>query len=398
MSTVKFIVPGEYWDSQIYQGRLYLFARDGTLRTINWDHLIDGIGVPERLRLALECAFRRSDYLYGEEWELFFSDPEIKSIIVEKFDALAEKAIQPSKKLLKSSEIKEQDSPFPFPHADSVIYNKNMYVVGESGLWRSTCSRRGHGTNPVSSRPERKWDCPTTSVAAAYGALALATGKEGLWEFDLKNLRYSLSDDEGDPAQLSKRDCDACEWMYFSVYGTSYVKGGFLAEYKKSDDHAGDYLEREFSKIVSSDQIFDETGYSWGTRDKIYLVRGSQVLVARYNPYADEGTIGDIHQISIAGWKGEFVSGGVGTFGAIFEYDNAIVVMPSEGDNVTLAGEPINWRVFPGSRYYQNHLHVIYDDRLEIHSFNQDYFVKQADKLFGSRAITNQARMPRRQL
>ena len=32
---------------------------------------------------------------------------------------------------------------------------------------------------------------------------------------------------------------------------------------------------------------------------------------------------------------------------------------------------------------YENHLHVILDDKIEIHSFNQDYFLNQEEKKMG---------------
>ena len=32
---------------------------------------------------------------------------------------------------------------------------------------------------------------------------------------------------------------------------------------------------------------------------------------------------------------------------------------------------------------YENHLHVILDDRIEIYSFNHDYFLNQEDKEIG---------------
>lgn len=382
MQTIKLTIPGAFWDSQIYQGRLYLFERDGGLRTIDWDKLIDGIPVPDRLNLALQCAFKRSDYLYGTEWDLLFSDPDVKATITAKFASLTTHEIEPGKKLLRSSEIKKQSNPFPFPHADSTIYKKALYVVGSEGLWRSNCSRRG--VNPISSRPQRQWDCPTISVAAAYGALALAAGSEGLWTRNLDS--FTVWDDDEELTQLSTHDCDACEYMYFSVYGSSYLQGGFLAEYEAPEkSYSQDHFERKFSRILPASEIFNEPGQSWGTRDKIYLAHNSHVLVATYNPYSRGEKLTNARRINIAPWKGDLVSGGVCTFGAIFEYDNAIVIIPSAGNNVTLIGEPVNWRVFPNSRQYQNHLHVIYEDRIEIHSFNQDYFVEQSQKDFGSR-------------
>ena len=166
-----------------------------------------------------------------------------------------------------------------------------------------------------------------------------------------------------------------------------------MAEFERGETtgtrYRSDGIERTFERVITDRDIFNEQGYSWGTRDKIYQARNREITVARYRPYNEENRIERLTTIPIAAWKGDLVSGGVASFGAIIEYDNAIVVLPSDGDPVTLPGEPVNWRVFPNSRFYQNHLHVIYEDEITIYSFNHDYFVQQDVKIFGSRAITN---------
>ena len=60
-----------------------------------------------------------------------------------------------------------------------------------------------------------------------------------------------------------------------------------------------------------------------------------------------------------------------------------MVVYPSVGPPITLPGEPVNWRAFPRARHYQNQLHVVRDDHLEVLSFNHDYLVDQDSKRLG---------------
>ena len=60
MQPLRLIVPGEYWDSHIYSGRLFLFLRDGSIKGLNWDRIIEEWPLKEdRLRLAMQCAFQR---------------------------------------------------------------------------------------------------------------------------------------------------------------------------------------------------------------------------------------------------------------------------------------------------------------------------------------------------
>lgn len=72
MQPIKLTIAGEYWDSQIYQGILYLFTRDGAIKTVNWDPLVDGLSTGQSLRLAASCAFQRSDYLYNSNFQMKF--------------------------------------------------------------------------------------------------------------------------------------------------------------------------------------------------------------------------------------------------------------------------------------------------------------------------------------
>ena len=382
MHPVKIQIYGNFWDTQIYRGQLYLFTQSGSIRTINWDSLVNSFDLPLKLRLAIECAFRRSDYLYGSYWDLFFSDPEIKTALVRKFEQLADTPLTIDNHSLIKHEIKQQDNPFPFPHADAITYGLNMYVVGQSGVWRGSCNRRTK--YPLSTKAERKWDCPVRDISASYGSLSLSTGPEGLWETPVGTAFYHT---DSNPKQITSLECDASEWMYYSIYGSAYESGGFLAEFGKpaAFTSPGEPAARVLSRVVSNETIFKNEGYSWGTRDKIYQARNNEIQIARYQPYGkDDEPLKYIASVPIQPWKGNLVSGGVAAFGTILEYDNALLVIPSEGEIVTIPGEPINWRIFPRSSYYQNHLHIVYDDRIEIVSFNHDYFVHQSEKLFGS--------------
>jgi hypothetical protein len=382
MEPVKLTLPGQFWDSYLYKGRLYLFQRDGAVLALNWDNLISGLRLPRGARLAAECALRRSDYLYGADFSLFFSDTDIRRQVTRKFQALAGIELTISQRMIHECLVGAQDNPFPFPHNDLTIYAEMMHVVGLAGVYKATCNKRTR--YPISTKVYRSWDAPSFSVAASYGSLALAAGDEGLWEQGVQSYAY-FDDDRRQPSQLSKAECGGCNWMFYSIYGSSY-DGGYLAEFKKTQHSPREYT-REFSGVRSEADIFREQGYSWGTRDKAYLAGHGQIKVAVYQPYDEEEPFKLLDPIHIQPWKGSIVRAGVASFGTIAEYENAIVVLSSDGRTYTIVGEPINWRVYPNSHHYQNQLHVCFDDRIEIFSFNQDYFVDQQDKVFGSRPL-----------
>ena len=99
----------------------------------------------------------------------------------------------------------------------------------------------------------------------------------------------------------------------------------------------------------------------------------------------DENYFSKKNVFQFQAWKGKIIKGGNAYFGTIIECENAIVVLTGEKEFFNIPGSATRWRVYPRSFNYENHLHVIKDDRLEIYSFNNDYFRDQYDKNFGIR-------------
>lgn len=380
MQPLRLTIPGEYWDSYIYKGRLYLFCVDGTILTLNWDRLIGSWSIAEDLRIALVCAFLRSDYLYLKSVQDLLRDPEIRRVMSNKFAKIANMRLEVEQPARSSCLLGEQENPFPFPHSDLEIYGSQLYSGSVDGVFVGSCG--GRTIRPVSTKPTKKWDGPALGISAGYGALGIASGSEGLFQLDLDSYGG-----RADPQRLSDTTCFACNWVYYSLFASG-VGSGYLAEFtrERGMDSVDEYKVRRFQGLSSAQQIFGSTGQAWGARDRLCQAQQRSIKVVKYEPWAKEQDLylqdlGDIH---FEAWKGDIVAGRNASFGTIVELDQALVVIPSEGESVTLPGEPVNWRVFPRSIHYQNQLHVVHDDKLEILSFNQDYLVDQDRKLSGS--------------
>lgn len=387
MQPLKMTIPGRFWDTQLYSGRLYLFDLEGRLTTVDWDRFITEWEIHEDLRLPLECGFLRGDLLYGDKWATVFKHRNMREFISHLFGELAGHRDLIADYGVSRATIREQDSPFPFPHTDATIFKNRMYVTAQSGLFESACNKaRG---NPVSRNSTRLWDCPTLSVTASYSALSLAGGSEGLYEYSLDDVFHFGSS----PELVESRNCVSSNWTYFSIYGSSHRDGGFLVAYENArDEYNVDPRRAERRKLstLTQEELFTEQGYSWGYRNRLCLVRSGGVQLLSYYPFGKgddwHDQIEDLGFVRLRPWKGNVVSGAVTPFGVVIECENAVVVVPSDGsDPVTLKGEPVNWRVFPRSKHYQNQLHIVYEDRLEIWSFNHDYFVNQEEKVLGTK-------------
>ena len=41
MQALKLTLPGDYWDVQIYRGRLHLWTMAGSILTLDWERLVE---------------------------------------------------------------------------------------------------------------------------------------------------------------------------------------------------------------------------------------------------------------------------------------------------------------------------------------------------------------------
>lgn len=392
MQPLKLVIPGAYWDSQLYEGRLYLFGRSGDILSINWDSLIRSFRISESLVLAITCAFQRSDYLYGVVAAGLMKDPEIRSVMRTKFSQLARIPLEISTQRISQHIAGRQDNPFPFPHTDSEIYARRIYVSSKSGIGVASCNKQTR--YPVSTRTRRLWDAPALGISASYGSLAIAAGSEGLFERKIVSYEWEEIDDSSEPKRISPGHCTDCGWAFYSVFGSSSLGTGILASYAREHVEADPrYRRRRFDRLIQDSEIFGDeplaaqTKYSWASQDKICRALDGAIEVARYTPWEHDRQIERLGTLRIDRAPGNLVSAAVALFGTVLEFDSALVVIPSSGRSLQFSGEPVNWRVFPRSKHYENHLHIVYGDRIEMLSFNHDYLVDQEQKLSGTRYL-----------
>jgi len=359
---------------------------DGTVASFVWNKLLASCKVSPYRKLAFRCAFERSDLLYGDNWTTIFHDKEVRKLITKKFVSLSENGPVVAE-WYGSSCIKRQDNPFPFPHADSTIYKNTLYVASPSGVHRTKCQR--NKGNPINKNAEKCWDCATLSIRANYGSLALAAGSEGLFELPVNTYAESRAN----PECIERRNCIEVNWTYFSIYGSSHLESGFFTAYENvRDEYNVDPTRSERRKLKTIDalDLFKNSGYSWGYLNRLCMAREGGVQTLNYDVYCkDEDPIAAITDLGFTNVNldyGSVISGAISAFGVIIECEKAIIVVPSDGsDAIPIVGEIISWRIFPRSKYYQNQIHIVFDDRLEVVSFNHDYFVDQSAKPLGTK-------------
>lgn len=401
MQPVKISIHGDFMDCQIYRGRLYLWTFDGKLKVYNWYDLVNSLPNSSRDALPLKFCFLDGNYLYKSDLVDLFHDKDFKKILIDKFSLLSKQNYELTENQADEFLYGQQDAPSNLLATDTEIYGNALYYINEQGLF-STAAHRNNKKYPVSSRPTKLWDCNLLAIKAnKYPQLALSGGSEGLFEYDL-SLKYRSVWNLKDPAQVSNKHSSFANYTYWSIYNTSLVESSYMALFDLNEvefdnenfdiyDLGKPQYKREFKEEITEGKIFktqsNRNFLSWGVDDKIYRATddGFEIVKFRNNPNLEKGEqqFTQVQNLNLQAWKGKVIGGGTSYYGTILECENALVVLLSNGQSKTIEGPITRWRVYPRSMNYQNHLHVIKDDRIEIYSFNQDYFLDQNEKLIG---------------
>ena len=430
MQPLELSIPGDFWDVQIYSGRLYLWHYDGRLSVYDWEKLVELAYPKASQSLAVKAAWLRGNSLYHPDVLAVFEDPAFRKLLEKELAKLTAEAPVITPKMLEKSLYGEQDNPVKELPTDTEIFDNRLYLVTYGGLWSAT-AHRNNRRYPVSSRPTRHWDAQIYSIAASKGRIVLSSGDDGLFEFDLRTRDddtnggsvYSLGshDENGSVVQLTGRHSSYADWAFASVYSTSLVGESCLLAFGWQPDPASSgRFRRQFVREIHQSEILQTgraAGLSWGAGDKICDLSGEDLTVTRYVQQnvpnlgttppvprldsnkiviADSGAMDDyplepkeepfrsIGTIPI-GDKAEIVKAGLAYFGILLETNDQLLVYRSDNDSWKFPGPIVRWRTYPRAKYYENHLHIIVQDAVHIVAFLHDYWQPQEEKIAGIR-------------
>ena len=412
MQPLKISIKGDYYDCQIYRGRLYLWDFNGGLKVYDWTSLVQSLIKSETDKIALTFSFLDGNYLYKTSLIELFKDKDFKNLLLKKFKRVESKSFQITQKKLSKFLLGEQETPTGILPTDTEIYSNQLYFIHEKGLFSSSAHRSKSEKYLVSSRPAKIWDCNLLSIKAnKYPQLALSGGDEGLFEMNTsraqpENLKKVES--KRPIYQVSNEHSSFSNYSYLNIYNTSLIKESFLATFKwdaklQLTGHLD--VARNFDTKLTDKTLFKTKSklhfVSWGIADKIYKARNGGFEIIKYNNYANEEKgeekFQKLSSFNLHAWKGKVTNGGTAYFGNIVECENALIIILSDNQIITIPGPITRWRVYPRSMNYENHLHVILDESIDIYSFNQDYFLDQDDKTIGIQFRNEKSkRTPRR--
>jgi len=388
MKPAKITIQGDFWDCQIYRGRLYLWQIDGSLRVVDWRQLVESfIDLPEQM-LAMSAAFLQGRLLYSAETHSLFMDPELRILLMKKFDDLSDRMLVVTTDQVQYFTIGHYDNPFKELQTDTEILNNSIFALTYDGFWN--VKTHLNGRRKIGQKTTKINDYIGYSLKAGkYARLALSCGDEGLYEYNAAKTYSNVFFDKDPCRIISSRHSSFADFNFLSLYNSSLLGNSFLSLFKlpAKVNYEEIFHEKYLDDEISEEKIFgrnEENTLSWGSNEKIYQASGGILRLTSFNNYEEDGSYfyGD-KQYHFQNWKGKILRGGAAYFGTIIECENSIVVLIGEDQFHNIPGSATRWRVYPRSINYENHLHVIQDDRLEIYSFNHDYFEDRQTQKIG---------------
>lgn len=409
MHPLKVSIPGDFIDCQIYRGRLYLWTSDGCVKVYDWDKLISLTNAYQHEEFMMRVGFLEGNLLYKSGINVLLDDYDFLTLFQTKLTSLSEAEHQLDYLEIDKALICTQDFQSNLEPIDTTILSNTLYYVTDIGLYKSDVHFPKKYKTQL--RNEKKlWDCPLFSLMAnSFGQIALSAGDEGLFELNNFNAEYldnkpvNISGDSRflldsnihmtdiPPIyHISKKHSTFANYSFANIYSSSSIESSYIAlfEWIEQQDIPDKKTRKYFAEYYDA-EIFNSNNQhhiSWGNQEKLYMVSNNEIRIVRshgLNRGFEKSDMFEEPKIVLQTWKGEVIAAGSAYFGVVLECENALVVLLSNGETYSIPGPITKWRTYPRSHNYENHLHVIFDDKITIYSFNNDYFVNQKSKDFG---------------
>ena len=400
MSVCKFTQPkkisifGDFWDCYLYRNRLFICKMDKTISIFNWKKSLEHNC---HVNFGTKCAFLNSDYLYKIKDKELFNDKDFKKLAIKKINAMNDIEMKIKKMILEST------SEFEQLFIDFEIYNNCLYYSDSSGFYLKELNFKNKNQIKKAAIPLRNKAVQNININES-GRIALSLSSEGLYEFNRREFFYDnakpiFRTDFGSIYKISDDHSTNCDWAFNSLMNFSYVnKSNLFPFIWKKDKSEKFYLER--TSDISLNDLFknyDNNSIYIAGHEKIYCLSKDGIngvnfyqnnLDVRIKDSAFE-PLKEIHQKIFTLDENEFlIQAKVTDFGIVIETNCSLYVVESN-NSVSKYGSKedkvVKWRVYPRSNCYSNQLHIIFNNRLEIISFNNDCFIEQKDKFIGQK-------------
>lgn len=361
-------IEGDYLDSFVYSGTLFLVDSKSRLTLYRWDQIVEKVfdgcsnsGVCSHVPLLLSNHQR------------YLTMPNAVMAPIEPLKLCVSSAILAGAEMM-SVEL----GVWP---TDLDISSNVLYVSSEEGVraYQLTWDKRIAGISDSVNIVEQGAFRVSSNT---WRRVAVAGGKEGL----LTVTHHGTRPDKCDIRIISEAPCTDCDWKDTTLVGNT-VNGAIKAEYEPLPAYDVKYgsrndYRRTMESLVKRPPLSITDLEIGGNRALFSWLGGGRVfaLDSKLNLLASDTLMNETADVSpplasfsklgsVAGeWGGDVLACRSSAFGTMVELSDALLVI-SESGIARVSAAPVRWRNFPRAKHYANHLHIVEEAFLRIAAF-----------------------------
>ncbi len=314
---------GDFYDCQLYGGRLYLWTFNGSLQVYHYPAIIREWALRKKGQ-SINCQAYENDFSH-----VYLCTEELQRFLIYERDYLTNEF--PTGTEILAGELFEANAKGLFG-CKVPVFEEMLPIVKIS-------------------------DTPLVHVSGAKRrGLVCSGGSDGMFWMQNYNEKRNL-------VQVSNLQTIRAAFCSPGIYAHSSVSDSYLLV--KDEDHYDVLRDQELY------QATEERAYgpkmTWCRNNDFYIAEDHKLKVYEYVSASKPMLLKD--EIQFFYWKGDFVSAGSSMCGTVVELDNAICLFEDlhrEDGHCTITGPVTRWRMYPRSKEFPGHVHIIFDDRMDI--------------------------------
>ncbi|HEK2032671.1 hypothetical protein NFF72_14670 [Proteus mirabilis] len=367
-------IKGDYIDSFIYSGVLYLLDTDLKFKSYKWDDICNFILERNRFR-----GINAKDILK------YVKDNRVNNNNNKTIDT------EINHKELKRLE-KDSINIKYWPSDINLLSNK-LYFSGDDGVYYIETH---HMTAKFekTSKDNKIFGTKSFSISPnSHMRIALAAGTEGVFTscFKFDKIRP-------EEKQISKDSCIDIDWMNDTLFVNSdklsinnfekilqkkdieskeeYIdfKRNLLRDFDKENKNELSISNHDYKKylksILNKDpepiNIKNKYKYGWSSGDCDFIIKNKNTILILNK------ITGNIKKVNTGDVLSSLLKVRTSGCGTIMESKTGFLYLINENNNEKISDDYVAWRVYPRAKNHAKHLHIVNDDNINIRVFNSD--------------------------
>lgn len=358
-------IEGDFVDSFLYSGTLFLVHADARITTHSWESLLDS-AIEENWGSNAD----RTTIGFLKDCRRKFAPTELNRVI----------SIE-NAKLIEHQKCSLQLNGWP---TDINIYSNKFYIANEDGVDEL---KFDHETRCLESESRFTiYNKYAYKISPNDGhRIAIAAGANGVVA---AYPRTGYIKQREDIAQLIDVDAHDCEWIGENLAANS-LSGAFLLTFPELPKRPVGVLPPDYWTIYNkakkeppvSQRIASEADgsnpYIWVAGGKIFkLYETGDLLIEGVEKNSENIQRNHLEFVSQhidapsseSLFDGRILAARTSLFGTVAEIGDFLYSITEDGIEIT-SHRPVSWRVFPRAKSYLNQLHIVENDSLVIRAY-----------------------------